>query len=227
LANDPNEPAKPIPNDEPFEVWWQKYLDRVNESVVAAEQYLEVPAGTVSSIPRDPDFIATVKTFAVVEPVLNDLIVAHPPQPNYLGFGLGFGAPANADQTANFRAFVTALTISGRTGKLKLAEGLGLVTQDRLRFIKAVAQVRNRYAHNVRNMHRSLTEMLTEEQESNARIVETADGVADCVAVGSSKRGTQIVHVPSPRGLFGRRASHTAAATAAGGRAARGASRPR
>jgi hypothetical protein len=85
LANDPNEPAKPIPNDEPFEVWWQKYLDRVNESVVAAEQYLEVPAGTVSSIPRDPDFIATVKTFAVVEPVLNDLIAAHPPQPNYLG----------------------------------------------------------------------------------------------------------------------------------------------
>jgi hypothetical protein len=90
---------------------------------------------------------------------------------------LGFGAPANADQTANFRAFVTALTISGRTGKLKLAEGLGLVTQDRLRFIKAVAQVRNRYAHNVRNMHRSLTEMLTEEQESNARIVEQLTGL--------------------------------------------------
>jgi hypothetical protein len=40
---------------------------------------LEVPAGTISSIPNDPDFIATVKMYAVVEPILNELIASRPP----------------------------------------------------------------------------------------------------------------------------------------------------
>jgi hypothetical protein len=38
-----------------------------------------MPAGTISSIPNDPDFIATVKTYAVVEPILNELIASRPP----------------------------------------------------------------------------------------------------------------------------------------------------
>jgi hypothetical protein len=175
LANDPEEPAKALPTDEPFEVWWPKYLARVKESVEAAEQHLEVPAGTISSIPGEPDFIATVKTYAVIEPVLNDLIAARPPQPNYLAFGLGFGAPAIAD--AKFRAFVTSLKMSGPTGKLRLAEGLGLLTQGQIKFIDGAARVRNRYAHNVKNMHRSLTEMLTEEQTNNAKIVANVTGM--------------------------------------------------
>src|SRR5262245_44366793 len=49
---------------EPIDVWWPKYMARVNESVIAAEQYLEVPTGTISSIPNDPDFVATVKAYA-------------------------------------------------------------------------------------------------------------------------------------------------------------------
>jgi hypothetical protein len=53
------------------------YLARVSDSVVAAEQYLGVPTGTISSIVDDPDFIAIVKTYAVIEPILNDLIGTH------------------------------------------------------------------------------------------------------------------------------------------------------
>jgi len=75
----PEKPKQAIPVGEPFDVWWPKYIKRVNESVTAAEQYLEVPTGTISSIQADPDFIATVKTYAVIEPMLNDLISARPP----------------------------------------------------------------------------------------------------------------------------------------------------
>jgi len=154
---DQNEHAQPD-----LEAWWNNYHAQVNESIVAAEQHLEVPAGTISSISTDPDFIATVKMYAVVEPILNELIASRPP---------------SQGESENFRTFVTALNMEGRAGKLKLAEGMGLLTEGRIAFIRGVAQVRNRYAHNVKNMHRSLTDILTEEQRNNGRIVEHLIGI--------------------------------------------------
>jgi hypothetical protein len=67
--------------------------------------------------------------------------------------------------------------MSGNTGKVKLAEGLGLLTDWQIQFIEALARIRNRYAHNVKNMHRSLMEMLTEEQQNNHRIVAQLTGL--------------------------------------------------
>jgi hypothetical protein len=67
---------------DPIEVFWPQYVDGVNKSVTAAEQYLEVPAGSISSIEREPDYIATAKTCAVIEPMSNDLIVAGRPSPS-------------------------------------------------------------------------------------------------------------------------------------------------
>jgi hypothetical protein len=66
--------------------------------------------------------------------------------------------------------------MEGAAGKLRLAEGMDLLTKDRIAFIRAVARVRNRYAHNVKNMHRSLTDIVTEEQRSNKQIVEQLTG---------------------------------------------------
>src|SRR5262249_11801130 len=143
LANNSNQQANPT--DEPFDVWWPKYLKRVNESVFEAKKQLEVPNETIVSIPTEPNYVAPVRTYAVSEPILHDRIAANPPRLNYFGLAL-----VCDDQSANFRAFVTAFNMSGSTGKLRLAEGLGLVTEHRLRFIQAVARVRNRYAHNFR-----------------------------------------------------------------------------
>ena len=165
MANDPNGPAQVNPSEE-AEVWWRNYEAEIHKSVVAAEQHLEVPAGTISSIPYDPDFIATVKVYAVVEPILNDLITSCPP----------WLRPPQSE-SEYFRTFVTALNMEGRAGKLKLAEGMVLLTESQIAFIRAVAQVRNRYAHNVKNMHRSLTDILTEEQRNSGRIVEHVTGI--------------------------------------------------
>jgi hypothetical protein len=164
-----------IHTKEPFEVWWPKYLGRVKESAESAERHLEVPAGTITSIPNEPDFIATVKTYAVIEPTLNELIAKSPPLPPW-GNTLGLMSVGQSAKE-NFRTFVTALNMSGSGGKLKLAEGLGLLTKREIDFIHAVARVRNRYAHNVKNMHRSLTEMLAEEQPHHGRIVEHLTGM--------------------------------------------------
>jgi hypothetical protein len=171
LADDKNE----------HDVWWNNYLTQVNASVAAAEQHLEVRTGTISSIPNDVDFIAIVKMYAVIEPILNDLIASWQPQTPHVVGGLG-GIPSplsDLGQAAreNFRAFVTALNIGGRTGKLQLVEGLGLLAQHQIAFILAVVQIRNRYAHNVKNIHRSLADIVTEEQRNNGRIVEHLTGI--------------------------------------------------
>jgi hypothetical protein len=132
---------------------------------------------TISSIPNEPDFIATVKAYAVIEPILNELIADRPPQPLW-GNTLGL-MPVEQSAKHNFRTFVMRLNVSGRTGELRLAEGLGLLQQHQIRFVEAVAQVRNRYAHNVTNMHKSLTEILAEEQPHQKRIVEHLTGLKE------------------------------------------------
>ncbi len=172
MADDQNEHAQPD-----AEAWWNNYLAQLTKSIVAAEEHLEVPAGTISSIPSDPDFIATVKTYAVVEPILNDLIASRPPQGTFAWSPPFALSPPSQSESENFRTFVTALNMEGRAGKLKLAEGMGLLTEERIAFVRAVARVRNRYAHNVKNMHRSLDDIVTEEQRNSARIVEHLTGI--------------------------------------------------
>jgi hypothetical protein len=180
LPDDQNEHAQPEASQPSDQDLWNDYQAKLNESVVEAEQHLEVPAGTISSIQNDPDFIAIVKMYAVIEPILNDLIVSwQRPTPRFGGLG-GIPTPlSDWEQTTreNFRAFVTDLNIRGRTGKIKLAKGLGLLAQHQISFIDAVAVVRNRYAHNVKNMHRSLADIVTELQRGNGRIVEHLTGI--------------------------------------------------
>ena len=173
MSKTPKKLKQAVPVDEPFDVWWPKYIKRVDESITAAEQYLEVPTGTISSIQTDPDFIATVKTYAVIEPMLNDLISARPPPPPMI-FGTMAGHP---QPNEDFQAFVAGLSIGGRVGKVTLAKSLGLLAEKQVRYIDGVARIRNRYAHNVKNMHRSLVDILTEEQQHNGKIVEHVTGV--------------------------------------------------
>jgi hypothetical protein len=144
-----------------------EFQAQVDKSVDQAERHLQVPAGTISSIQGDPDFIATLKTYAVIESILNDLIGQRPPF---------FGMPA-PELEDKYRSFVAALSMEGRAGKLALAEGLGLLAPNEIDFVRAVTQVRNRYAHNVKNMHRSLAEILLEVQQKHGTIVQNLTGI--------------------------------------------------
>jgi hypothetical protein len=136
------------------------YLARVRNSVEQAESHLEVPFGTIWSIPNEPDFIAVVKTHAVIEPILTDVIVE----------------AAKQSSNENYRDFVATLNMSGGPGKLRLAKVFGVLDDDTFKFIAAVAEVRNRYAHNVKNMHLSLSDILAKLQPNHGRIVEHLTG---------------------------------------------------
>jgi hypothetical protein len=147
-----------------------KYLAGIRKSVTEAEQRLGIPPSTISSIPYDSDFIATVKAYAVVEPMLNELIV------NQMA-GIALRGMPFQEKNEIYASFVASLNMLGRAGKLGLAEELGLLTKDRVVFIEALSRVRNRYAHNVKNMHRSLVEILTEEQQHDNQIVKNLTGL--------------------------------------------------
>jgi hypothetical protein len=172
MSNGQPHHSSTLDTSEPFEVWWPKYLQRVSESIAAAEAHLQVPTGTVGAIATDPDHIAVVKACAVVEPILNDLIANWPKQ--FRGLG---GLPIAPDYDEHFRSFITSLPIGGRSGKVGLAGGLGLLAPFQVEFAGALIRVRNRFAHNVKNMHRSLTEILTEEQTGQGRIVAQLTGM--------------------------------------------------
>jgi hypothetical protein len=139
---------------------WSALQGQVDKSVEAAWQHLRVPAGIIESIPNETDFVATLKTYAVIEAILNDLIGQRPPF-------LGMPSPEQDDR---YRSFVAALNMEGRAGKLTLAQGLGLLTPDDIAFVRAVTQVTNRYAHNIKNMHRSLTEIAAEGSKITERL---------------------------------------------------------
>jgi hypothetical protein len=203
---DDSEGREPAPFD------WDKYLARVKESAEAAERHLEVPAGTITSIPNEPDFIATVKTYAVIEPLLNDLIAKGTPQTPY-GSTLrlmSIGQSVNE----NFRTFVTALNISGRTGKLRLAEGLGLLQDYNIEFIEAVTRVRNRYAHN--QEHAQIFDRNPDRRAATSRANCCAfDGYSENAAAspGFRQQHFEMVHVPPSRRLSGGRPANVAATT--------------
>lgn len=107
--------------------------------------------------------------------MLNDLISARSPRPALGILSAALAIPASPDE--GFQSFVSALNIGGRIGKVALAKSLGLLRDDQVRFVEGVARVRNRYAHNVRNLHRSFADILLEEQKGNAKIVGQVTGV--------------------------------------------------
>jgi hypothetical protein len=153
--------------DQPFEVWWSQYKEGVRKSVVDTEQHLGVPAGTISSIQTEPDFVAMVKTYAVIEPILNQTITKRLPR-----------AAQGAAQEESCQAFVSAQRMGrGPNSKLRLAKGLGLLTTTQIHFIEAVTDIRNRYAHDVGNMPRPLKEIVIKEQKNHGNILVHLTGI--------------------------------------------------
>jgi hypothetical protein len=149
-------------NGPDLETWWREYRAEISEAVAEAERHLEVPEGTISSIETDSDFMAVVKAYAVAEPMLNQLIVAR---------------RHFAVDELSYARFVTTLPMAGRSGKLQLAETMGVLSETERAFIGALSQVRNRYAHNIKNLHRALYELLSEEREHNGKIVDQLCGL--------------------------------------------------
>ena len=71
------------------------------------------------------------------------------------------------DGTAALREHGFRIPVQGDSSALKLAEGYGLVSENDMKFIRAVLGIRNRYAHNVLNYSKSLNDIILEGKDKN------------------------------------------------------------
>jgi hypothetical protein len=124
----------------------EELLGSVEATIKDAEQHLGVPNGVLGDIRHDTDYLAIVKMHATIEPLLNEAleqsvtrVLSHPK----VAFP---GGEALAD-------FVTGAKFDA---KVKLALESELINDQHVRFIRAVAKLRNYCAHHVSRMPKSI-----------------------------------------------------------------------
>lgn len=71
--------------------------------------------------------------------------------------------------------YVAKLNLNGRTGKLELLKAYGVLSDENLRFINGLSEVRNMYAHSVHNHDKSITDIITADHRLLDALL--ADGV--------------------------------------------------
>jgi hypothetical protein len=130
----------------------EKFFRAVEPTISDAETHLSVAPGTIGNIRDDNDFLAIVKMHATIEPMLNDALeqsvtraLKHPK----VAFP---GGDALAD-------FVLGANLEA---KIRLALKSEIISESNAGFIRAVARVRNFYAHNVSNMPKTIYEAADE-----------------------------------------------------------------
>ena len=127
----------------------QFYQTAIDEMIAQAEAHLGVAHGTIADVANDGDYLAILKIHATIEPLINELLkenitrVLTHPKVSFPG----------ADTLAEF---VLARNLDE---KRKLAVKSELIKPSQSEFIRHVANVRNRYAHNIKNISLSISEI--------------------------------------------------------------------
>jgi hypothetical protein len=124
----------------------QDFQADIDQMIAQAEAHLGVAHGTIADVANDGDYLAILKIHATIEPLMNELlkenitrVLKHPK----VSFP---GADALAD-------FVLARNLDE---KRTLAVKSELIDTRRSEFIRNIANVRNRYAHNIKNISLSI-----------------------------------------------------------------------
>ena len=144
---------------------FKKFINDIQESLEAGEKRLDIPRGTLSELHSEPDYIMVIKIIAAIEPTVNDLIAAG------MSKGGGLGGVPNKITFAPVTEFaVDRLLLSGRAGKLELAKRLDMLSDRDIAFATTIAEIRNRYAHNIKNASRNFIDLVLEAEKNNAQI---------------------------------------------------------
>jgi hypothetical protein len=118
------------------------YQARIQTYLQEVERFMGLAPGTLADLQHATDYLKILKMHATVEPLLNQLIEKSITR-------------AMAHPKVNFPAgqAVAELIVDSRLEKkVKLAEDAELLQDHQAAFIRTLAQVRNRYAHSIKNM---------------------------------------------------------------------------
>ncbi|MGO6673000.1 hypothetical protein AB9E19_21310 [Rhizobium leguminosarum] len=144
---------------------FRRFMADIQQKLEAGEKRLQIPRGTLSDLYREPDYIMVIKIIAALEPAVNDLIAGG------LSKGGGLGGVPNKITFAPVADFAAdRLQLSGRAGKLELAQRLGMLDDKDVAFAGAVSAIRNRYAHNITNASRQFIDLIREAKRNDANL---------------------------------------------------------
>ncbi|TBB67726.1 hypothetical protein ELH42_16860 [Rhizobium ruizarguesonis] len=144
---------------------FRKFMADIQQKLEIGEKRLQIPNGTLSDLHREPDYIMVIKIIAALEPTVNDLIAGG------LSKGGGLGGVPNKVTFAPVADFAAdRLPLSGRAGKLELAQLLGMLSGEDVAFAAAVSAIRNRYAHNIKNSSRRFIDLVREAKKNDTNL---------------------------------------------------------
>lgn len=137
---------------------WRAYRERMDEWCRKAEEHMELAPGTITKIDSDPDYIGIIKIHAVIEPLLNEAMRNNVTR-SFVHSKVNFPA---GDAISKH---ILALSIDK---KREISLSGEMITKKSSEFIYAISKLRNKYAHNIKNISKttlSLTKELTKEDK--------------------------------------------------------------
>lgn len=114
------------------------------------EADIGLPNDFITNLRQEDDWSFLVKTAALVEAVVTELIIASVPDPRV-------------------HEVLTRLRMQGRDGKIALAQSLKLLSPEQLRYVGKVCELRNGVLHDVRHVAFTFQSHLTAMAESQRR----------------------------------------------------------
>jgi hypothetical protein len=179
-----------------------------------AETRMDLPQGTITNIRHDPPNLAVIKSFALIEPLLNDALAV------FFRRRLGFNKVAED----GIEAIIQDVRSRSFDRRIYVCWKCDIITESTYHFALAVSVIRNHYAHHIRNQHLGIKEMIEKMPPTRAkeakRLVNDLDEGAELtegILRGSLQYGVLkiITEVepsfapppPLPAGLFGLGAS--------------------
>ncbi|WP_279483960.1 hypothetical protein [Aureimonas sp. SK2] len=144
-----------------------EFLRGVLASIQAAEDHLGLRRAVIINLIGEASFVFMIGVYGVIEPILNDLLAGqimtirtkHKPFPE---------AQEGARKFVQKQAFIQ---------KAALLRDIGLLAKDEYQFLDAVAFVRNRYGHNVRNLSRPIIDVVADDPKKSKQILIALSGV--------------------------------------------------
>jgi hypothetical protein len=128
----------------------EEFLAKIGQSINDAESHLKIPLGTLVPAPSVSDFEVVMKAAATVEPLLHDALEAEIKRLRKL--------KVEHEGAASLAKYVR------KNGdfkqKAKLALEMGIIAEKRYRFICILHEIRNHYAHHIRNINLTVFDII-------------------------------------------------------------------
>jgi len=152
---------------------YAEFLAGIEATFAKAEELLGLANGTLADAKNDNGFLAAMKISSTIEPLINDALSVEIRKLRK--------HKAESESETVLANFVNETNNRGK--KVSLAKDLGIVSGNRKKFILGIFQLRDHYAHNIKNLHLDILEVIDKvAKEGNGKIMFHLAGIENTPA---------------------------------------------